>query len=78
MGKDNRLAPRPPSSSDIATICYTSGTTGNPKGAITTHANYCAVGSGLSSMGVNFTPEGKTSHLISRHACQLFASCTLL
>lgn len=29
----------PPSSQDIATFCYTSGTTGNPKGALVTHAN---------------------------------------
>jgi long-chain acyl-CoA synthetase len=27
----------PPSSSDIATFCYTSGTTGNPKGALISH-----------------------------------------
>jgi len=30
---------KPPKASDIATICYTSGTTGNPKGAMITHSN---------------------------------------
>lgn len=31
--------PTPPLPSTIATLCYTSGTTGNPKGAIITHGN---------------------------------------
>ena len=30
---------KPPKPSDIATICYTSGTSGVPKGAMITHAN---------------------------------------
>ena len=32
----------PPSGSDICTFCYTSGTTGIPKGALITHANIIA------------------------------------
>ena len=39
LGKDNVRAFIPPSASDLATICYTSGTTGNPKGAMLTHEN---------------------------------------
>lgn len=31
--------PRPPCTHDLATFCYTSGTTGNPKGAMLSHQN---------------------------------------
>lgn len=41
------VEPTPPKPDDIATFCYTSGTTGNPKGAMLTHGNItsdmCAV-----------------------------------
>lgn len=37
IGKAHPKAPVPPKSSDYAVICYTSGTTGDPKGAILTH-----------------------------------------
>jgi len=33
----------PPCGSDIATFCYTSGTTGNPKGALITHTNFMSM-----------------------------------
>ena len=45
-------------SSDVAILVYTSGTTGRPKGAMITHANLCAVLSGLSSSLFEGMPEG--------------------
>ncbi|KAI8511116.1 Long-chain-fatty-acid--CoA ligase 6 [Branchiostoma belcheri] len=37
----------PPKPEDLATICYTSGTTGTPKGALLTHSNLIACNSGI-------------------------------
>lgn len=47
LGQDNKQEPIPPKPDDLATLCYTSGTTGDPKGVMLTHANIviclCAV-----------------------------------
>ena len=51
-----RLNPRPhkaPGANDYALICYTSGTTGTPKGAILTHANMVADASNAVWGGLN-------------------------
>nr|XP_058157338.1 long-chain-fatty-acid--CoA ligase 1 isoform X7 [Dasypus novemcinctus] len=39
LGRVNRQKPKPPAPEDLAVICFTSGTTGNPKGAMITHQN---------------------------------------
>lgn len=44
MGKDNIIPHRPPKVDDVCAICYTSGTTGNPKGAVYIHKmGACAI-----------------------------------
>ncbi|KAF2550605.1 hypothetical protein F2Q68_00036650 [Brassica cretica] len=46
----------PPKPEDIATICYTSGTTGTPKGAMLSHENLISNVAG-SSLSINFLPD---------------------
>ncbi|XP_049876508.1 long-chain-fatty-acid--CoA ligase 1-like isoform X2 [Pectinophora gossypiella] len=48
MGAHNVHACIPPKPEDLCTICYTSGTTGMPKGVMLTHANIIACISGVS------------------------------
>ncbi|KAF0874008.1 ACSL5 ligase, partial [Crocuta crocuta] len=39
LGKENFRKPVPPRPEDLSVICFTSGTTGDPKGAMLTHEN---------------------------------------
>ncbi|KAI8067844.1 hypothetical protein BC940DRAFT_300590 [Gongronella butleri] len=45
-GKKNRRSVNPPQAEDLNCLMYTSGTTGNPKGAMLTHANFVAAVAG--------------------------------
>ncbi len=51
----------PPAGHDIATFCYTSGTTGNPKGALITHTNLVSASAGMEDYGV--LPNTSDRHL---------------
>ncbi|XP_047046836.1 long chain acyl-CoA synthetase 6, peroxisomal-like [Lolium rigidum] len=55
-GKMSSQTYRPPRPEDVATICYTSGTTGTPKGAVLSHENLIANVAG-SSLGIKFYPS---------------------
>ncbi|XP_069508621.1 long-chain-fatty-acid--CoA ligase 6 isoform X1 [Ambystoma mexicanum] len=46
-GRMNRQVPVPPQPDDLSIVCFTSGTTGNPKGAMLTHGNVVADFSGF-------------------------------
>jgi len=53
FGQTEPLKADPPKPDELATICYTSGTTGNPKGVMLTHANFIADLAGAFRSGVN-------------------------
>ncbi|XP_067909008.1 long-chain-fatty-acid--CoA ligase 5 isoform X2 [Heterodontus francisci] len=42
LGRNNLRKPVPPKPEDLSIICFTSGTTGDPKGAMLTHGNVMA------------------------------------
>ncbi|KFR00913.1 Long-chain-fatty-acid--CoA ligase 5 [Opisthocomus hoazin] len=42
LGRNNITKPVPPKPDDLCIVCFTSGTTGNPKGAMLTHQNVVA------------------------------------
>jgi len=43
LGRKNKLQDEPPQPNELAAIMYTSGTTGNPKGVMISHANLISV-----------------------------------
>ncbi|XP_068662147.1 long chain acyl-CoA synthetase 6, peroxisomal-like [Aristolochia californica] len=56
QGRNNIQQFCPPKPEDVATICYTSGTTGTPKGAVLTHGNLIASVAGA-TLGSKFYPS---------------------
>ncbi|CDQ95477.1 unnamed protein product [Oncorhynchus mykiss] len=47
LGRENHRKPLPPTPEDLSIVCFTSGTTGNPKGVMLTHGNVVADFSGF-------------------------------
>ncbi|XP_074587550.1 long chain acyl-CoA synthetase 6, peroxisomal-like [Curcuma longa] len=56
QGQSNIQRHCPPKSENVATICYTSGTTGTPKGVVLTHGNLISNAAG-SSLIMKFYPS---------------------
>ncbi|XP_029925257.1 long-chain-fatty-acid--CoA ligase 6 isoform X1 [Myripristis murdjan] len=47
LGREHYTKPIPPAPEDLSIVCFTSGTTGNPKGVMLTHGNVVADFSGF-------------------------------
>ncbi|XP_019522723.1 PREDICTED: long-chain-fatty-acid--CoA ligase 1 [Hipposideros armiger] len=65
LGRANRRKPKPPTPEDLAVICFTSGTTGNPKGAMITHRNIVSDCSAFVKMTQNTVNPSPDDTLIS-------------
>uniref|UniRef100_A0A5B7AF08 Long-chain-fatty-acid--CoA ligase n=1 Tax=Davidia involucrata TaxID=16924 RepID=A0A5B7AF08_DAVIN len=57
----------PPEPEDVATICYTSGTTGTPKGVVLTHGNLIASVAGMSQAIKFYSSDIYISYLPLAH-----------
>ncbi|OAY27923.1 long chain acyl-CoA synthetase 6, peroxisomal [Manihot esculenta] len=67
QGRSNPHPLSPPKPEDVATICYTSGTTGTPKGVTLTHGNLIAHVAGLSVKANFYTSDVYLSYLPFPH-----------
>jgi long-chain acyl-CoA synthetase len=65
-GKDG-FSPRPRGSKDTGAICYTSGTTGHPKGAVQSVRSVIAAAKGMALMGTRTTADIIVSPLPCPH-----------
>ena len=66
---------RPPSGNDIFTFCYTSGTTGEPKGALLTHTNLISAVAGVSGIFPMEITDRHLSYLPLAHIFERIVMC---
>ncbi|XP_068952108.1 long-chain-fatty-acid--CoA ligase 1 isoform X2 [Petaurus breviceps papuanus] len=82
LGRANRRKPKPPSPGDLAMICFTSGTTGDPKGAMITHQNIVSTCSAFVKATENVLVPTPDDTLISflplAHMFETVVECVIL
>uniref|UniRef100_A0A8I3PNZ9 Long-chain-fatty-acid--CoA ligase n=1 Tax=Canis lupus familiaris TaxID=9615 RepID=A0A8I3PNZ9_CANLF len=82
LGRANRQRPKPPAPEDLAVICFTSGTTGNPKGAMITHRNIVSDCSAFVKVTENIISPSPDDTLISflplAHMFERVVECVML
>ena len=79
VGHEHRVANVPPFAEDVCTICYTSGTTGIPKGVIITNENIIASVAGCLDTGLYVTSESRyLSYLPMAHVLERVMQLAML
>ncbi|XP_036984672.2 long-chain-fatty-acid--CoA ligase 1 isoform X2 [Artibeus jamaicensis] len=82
LGRANRRKPKPPAPDDLAVVCFTSGTTGNPKGAMLTHRNIVSDFSAFVKVTENIVNPSPDDVLISflplAHMFETVVECVML
>ncbi|XP_030047359.1 long-chain-fatty-acid--CoA ligase 1 isoform X1 [Microcaecilia unicolor] len=82
LGKDNLQNPKPPRTEDLSVICFTSGTTGDPKGAMMTHKNVISDCSAFLKVTEKVVKMTKDDVLISflplAHMFERVVECSIL
>ncbi|RYP90751.1 hypothetical protein DL770_003146 [Monosporascus sp. CRB-9-2] len=78
LGAQAAHPPRPPRPDDVLTINYTSGTTGDPKGVVLTHANCVAAVASARSSGQTSYKDSTISYLPLAHIYGRMADQTAL
>ena len=79
LGHEHRVECTPPKPEDVCTICYTSGTTGIPKGVIITNQNIIASVAGCLDTGLYVTSESRyLSYLPLAHVLERLLHLPLL
>ncbi|XP_060771226.1 long-chain-fatty-acid--CoA ligase 1b [Neoarius graeffei] len=79
LGKAHRQQPIPPKPDDLAVICFTSGTTGNPKGAMLTHRNILSnVSAFMKIAGSLNVSDVHISYLPLAHMFERLVQCAVL
>jgi long-chain acyl-CoA synthetase len=78
VGRENPRDHMIPELDDITTFCYTSGTTGDPKGVMLTHKNVVACCSSAAYAGIDTTPDDvHLSYLPLAHMFERLVVCLM-
>lgn len=75
IGEKNLRHPIPPHKDQLAVICYTSGTTGNPKGVMLSHRNILANLSAVMFQMGEWAPNGQDTMLSFLPLAHMFERC---